>query len=73
MPLKYYVEAIEELQRQLYTLDRPISLSNVHTLHYTLVKAKQEYPEYFYSLYSEILHDNTKFLVWYCSLSLFTF
>lgn len=73
MPLEYYVNAIEELQRQLCTLDRPINLSNIHTLHNTIAKAKSEYPEYFHSFYSEVLYDDIKLLVWYCNIRTFTF
>ena len=73
MPLEYYVKAIEKLQRQLYSLGRPITLSDVYPLYNTLATAQQEHPEYFQAIISEVLLENTKVLVWYCSASAFTF
>ena len=47
MPLYFYLNAIQELQLQICSLDQPIDCRHLRGYINVVAKAKKDYPEYF--------------------------
>lgn len=47
MPLEYYIDAIQQLQEQIRSLDQPIDCRLLRNYISVVWRAKEEYPEHF--------------------------